>query len=167
MLISAWPLKRSIIARLKAHADGTSPPPPGAELLATGDPGFSAVQVSYALPAEPDRLAVFGAPIRLSRVDATAEANMPGGSGIVTESDVIEIRVRVFTPGEDVETVDRMLGNLCQAVAVAILSGQPFLAQGHMTLASVTQDPTAYAPTPEPSLTAYASMIFAADVMVS
>lgn len=165
-LIAAWPLKRSIIARLAAHAAGTNPPPPGAELLATGDPAYSAVQVGTMLPAEPDRLCVFGAPLRLSRSEMTAEVNRQGG-GLVDETVIVEIRVRVFQPGEDVDGVDRMLGDLVQAVAVAVLNGAPFIGQGRIGLSSITQDPTAYVPNPEPSLTAYASMIFSADVVVN
>jgi len=173
-LIVAWPLKRSVIARLQGHADGTVLPPSGAELLATGDPSFSTVQVTDVIPAEPDRLAVFGAPLRLSRGNRTAEINSGTSSsvpiapsGVVIESVILELRCRVYQPGEDSTAVDRMLGNLVQAVAVAVLNGSPFFSQGAMSLLSVTQDPTIVAPNPEPSVIGYASLVFAADVVTT
>jgi hypothetical protein len=167
-LIVAWPLKRSVIARLQSYASGVTPVPPGAELLASGDPAFSSVQVSMVIPAEPDRLSVFGAPLRLSRLDRTAEVNQGfAPARVVIESVVLELRCRVHQPGEDTEGVDRMLGNLVQAVAIAVLNGEPFFTQGSITLTSITQDPTAVAPNPEPSVTGFASLVFTADVVTT
>jgi hypothetical protein len=163
-LIIAWPLKRSILARLRSHADGVTPPPPGAELLATGDAEFDgAVQVEHALPAEPSRLCVYGAPLRLARSARTAEVGYGGGA--LVEAATVELRVRVYAPGEDIEGVDRMLGDLVQAVAVAVVSGNRFFDQGAIDLTAVVQDPTAVAGSPEPSVTAYASMTFLAEVI--
>lgn len=173
-LMVAWPLKRSVLARLAGIAAGTTAPPAGAELIATGDSAFSTVQVSNFLPAEPDRMCVYGGPVRATRTALTAEVNTPVGptvaiapGGAVLESVVLELRCRVFTPGEDIDTVDQLLGRLAQAVATAVVDGPAFFAQGAMSLTAYVQDLTAVAPNPEPSVTGMVSLAFTADVVTT
>lgn len=164
--VMAWPLKRSAFARLKLIAAGTQPPPQGAELLVSSVD--RPVQVEQFLPAEPDRICVFGAPLSASRREASGESPRYAGnvmvSGLQIETVRLEIRVRVYEPGEDVDGVDRTLGDMCSAVATAILSS-PLIEQGRLYLSGVTQDPTALAPPPEPSVTGNGSLTFTAEVI--
>jgi hypothetical protein len=157
-IILAWPLKRSAIARLQAIAAGTQPPPAGAELLVSAPPGHP-VQVEYVLPAEPDRICVFGTPLSSSRREGTAEQ-----AGFQIEMVRLEIRVRVYDPGEDLDQVDKTLGDMCTAVATAITS-VPLAGMGRIFLSGVSQDPTAIAPSPEPSVTGNASLTFTAELV--
>lgn len=162
----AWPLKRSAFARLAAIAAGGQAPPIGAELLVstTARP----VQVSAYLPAEPDRICVFGTPLSASRREFTGESGRGAWNNIVATGQIetvrLEVRVRVYEPGEDFDSVDKTLGDMCSAVASAIL-GSPLFEQGRIYLSGVTQDPTALAPVPEPSVTGNASLTFTAEVI--
>jgi hypothetical protein len=170
VLIIAWPLKRSVIARLRAIATGAKVPPPGAELLASGHPEFCVpTQVEYFLPSEPDRLCVYGTAIRSARRDVTADrtVSFPTASvvGLQVETVTLELRVRVFSPGEDVEAVDAVTGQLCQAVAT-VVTGTSFFEQGTIGLTSIIQDPAVIAPNPEPSVISNVSLVFTAEVIV-
>jgi hypothetical protein len=162
----AWPLKRSAFARLGLIANGTQAPVSGAELLVSST--ARPVQVSPFLPAEPDRICVFGTPLSASRREASGESPRYFGGVMVSAVQVevvrLEVRVRVYEPGEDVEGVDRTLGDMCSAVATALLS-QPLMDQGRLYLSGITQDPTALAPAPEPSVTGNASLVFTAEVV--
>jgi hypothetical protein len=165
-IIMAWPLKRSAIARIKSIAAGTQSPPMGAELLvSTPD---RPIQVEHYLPAEPDPICVFGTPLSFSRREITGESGRGAWSNIVSTGQIetipFEIRVRVYEPGEDVEVVDRTLGDTLSAVATAILA-TPLFEQGRIYLSGGRQDPTALAPSPEPSVTANAVLIFTAEVI--
>jgi hypothetical protein len=165
-VVMAWPLKRSAFARLAKIADGSASPPMGAEgLVSTAD---RPIEVSLFLPAEPDRICVFGTPLASSRREATGESSRYAANTIVTAVQVetvrLEIRIRVYEPGEDVASVDQTLGDMCSAVATAILSSQ-LVEQGRIYLSGVTQDPTALAPSPEPSVTGNASLVFTAELV--
>lgn len=165
-VVMAWPLKRSAFAYLEKIAGGDTPPPPGAELLvSTAD---RPVQVARYLPGEPDRICVFGTPLSASRREFTGESATGSWANIVAAGQVesvrLEIRVRVYEPGEDFDSVDKTLGDTCSAVASAILAA-PLLAQGRIYLSGVSQDPTALAPSPEPSVTGNASIVFTAEVI--
>lgn len=158
-ILMAWPLKRSAIARLKAYADGTYPAPPNITPLV-------GVQVGFVLPANPDRVCVYGTPVNSTRRYATEER------GLSVESVRMEIRVRVYQPGEadeDIGDVDTLTGQLCQAVASALIDYEPVVDQtmGTMTVAQVIQWPTAVTPFPEPSVTGLASVLFQADVITT
>lgn len=162
-VVLAWPLKRSAIARLKAIAAGTQPPPMGAELLVAT--AVRPVEVSHVLPAEPDRICVFGTPLSGSRREASGERQSgPLVTAVQVESVRLEIRVRVYEPGEDVEGVDRTLGDMMSAVASALLS-TPLFEQGRMYLSGFSQDPTALRASPEPSVTGNASLTFTAELV--
>lgn len=165
--VMAWPLKRSAFARLGMIAAGEQAPPLGAELLVS-DPPLRPVQVELFLPAEPDRVCVFGTPLSFSRREITAESRQAALSGLVAigqvESVRLEVRIRVYEPGEDFDKVDRAVGDMCSAVATALLS-VPLFEQGRMYLSGGTQDPTAMAPAPEPSVTGNASLVFTAEVI--
>lgn len=170
----AWPLKRSVFARLSAITTGDMVPPAGAELLATGDPAYSTVQVSYFLPAEPDRLCVFGTPLRGSRAPLTAETYTPvtasvpiAATGATAETVQLEIRCRVYSPGEDTDGVDRMVGDLAQAVTAAVVGGPALFLQGSVALSTYTQELTAIVPSPEPSVTGAVSLLFTAVVVTT
>jgi hypothetical protein len=165
-VVMAWPLKRSAIARLSKIADGSASVPMGAERLVSSTD--RPVQVAMYLPAEPDRICVFGTPLSASRREASGESPRYTGNVLVTgvqiETVRLEIRVRVYEPGEDYDSVDQTLGDVCSAVASAILSA-PLMEQGSIYLSGVTQDPTALAPSPEPSVTGNAALVFTAQVV--
>lgn len=152
-----WPLKRSILARLGAVADGTLPCPTGASALV-------GAEVSGGLPADPDRTCVFTGPAQSLREYTTAEK--------VTTREIVslEIRARVYVPGvddSDLADLDQSLGSLCQAVAVTLLDVDPILqtlGMGTMTLAQIVELPMELFATPEPAAIAQAQMLFRAEV---
>lgn len=159
--ILAFALKRSVMARLQAINTGSIPPPAGAEMLAS-----SGVQVNPILPAEPDRICVYGTPVRSTRQITTAERTT------CTESVACEIRIRVYQPGEadeDVGDVDLLTSQLCNAVAKAVIDGDPLVDRslGDLYLYEVLQWPTAVTPHPEPSVTGLASLVFQAELMTN
>jgi hypothetical protein len=147
-VILAWALKRSAVARLRQAA--------AAETV--GAEAMLGVQVEYAIPAEPMDECVFGTPVRSTRASMVAERLT-----VYREVVPLEIRVRVHSSGEDVEGVERRLGDLASAVASA-LTDAPLFGQGGFDLTSVAADPTALAPAPEPSVTANVSLIFTAQI---
>lgn len=160
----AWPLKRSAFALLAKVAAGTTPPPNGAEaLVSTTD---RPVEVSLFLPAEPDRICVYGTPLSFSRREGSGESARPGFASVQFEIVRLEVRVRVYEPGEDFESVDKTVGDMCSAVASAIL-GTRLIAEngGRIYLSGGTQDPTAMAPNPEPSVTGNALVVFTAELV--
>jgi hypothetical protein len=165
-VVMAWPLKRSAFARLAQIAAGERPAPLGAEALVSAP--LRPVQVELFLPAEPDRICVFGTPLSFSRREFTGESGrgtLPGLMAVgQVESVRLEVRVRVYEPGEDFESVDRTVGDVCSAVASAVLS-EPLFEQGRIYLSGGSQDPTAMAPAPEPSVTGNALIVFTAEVI--
>lgn len=156
--ILSWPAKRLAIARLTAYADGTTPPPSGAELL-LADPPNHLVQVAWSLPAEPDRICIHGRPVRSVLREATAES-----PEIVAETAAVEIRVQVFEPGEDEQNVDLTLNQVCDAVVVA-LTTEPLTNAVRLWLAACTQEPTIIAGNAEPSVTGAAVLSFRAEAV--
>ena len=159
-VIMAFPLKRSMIARLSGISDGSIPLPSPTCAPLVG------VQVGTVLPADTDRIVVYGTPVRSTRRQITAENTN------ATESVTVEIRVRVFQPGEqdeDVGDVDLLTGQLVQAIASAVMDGDPIVypGMGNINLAAITQWPTAIAPYPEPSATGLASLFFTADLVTT
>jgi hypothetical protein len=147
--ILAWALKRSAIARLRMYAAEEYP---DAEALV-------GVQVEYFLPAEPADDCVFANPVRMTRTSTVAERHT-----VYREVVPLEIRVRCRQSGEDVEAVERRVGDLASAVATA-LTQAPLIGQGSFELTSMTADPTAVAPAPEPSVTSNVSLIFTAQIV--
>lgn len=170
-IVWAWPVKRAMFARLRNIASGDAAPYPGSELL-VADGDTHPVQVELFLPANPDRVCVFGTPVSFSRRELTGESNQGGlAQAIATVQDEqvrIEVRIRVYEPGDDFDSVDRMLGDMCSAVATAVLA-EAFTENGRIRLylAGGTQDPTAMAPPPEPSVIGNASLTFIAEVITT
>jgi len=150
----AWPLKRVAFARLMSYADGSVTPPAGAELLIST--ATRPVEVAFSAPAEPERICIYGAPLRATFEEVTAES--PATFGEVA---LVGFRVRVFDPGEDEIGVDQVLGDMCTALTIALLT-VPLFAQGRVWLSAMQQDPTILTPAPEPSVTGAASMVFSA-----
>lgn len=167
-IILGWPLKRSVFARLTAISDGSRSPYPGSELLVADGESWP-VQVATALPAEPDRVCIFGGPLSGSRREITGESAQ--GQGLaqavaVGEAEQIrlEIRVRVYQPGEDFDDVDRQLGDVMSAVHTAV-TAEPFFDQGRIYLSGYSQDPTAIRGAPEPSVIGNAVLVYLAEVI--
>ncbi len=155
--IMSWPLKRVAIARLRGIADGTLPPLPNTTALVSTD--ARPVDVLYFLTAEPARACVYGMPVRSAAREITAEYPTE-----ITQTFTLELRARIFDPGEDREGVDTALGNLCDAVVAALLyAPTPLWASGRVWLTSVVAAPQDVAGLPEPSVTAEASMLFSAE----
>jgi hypothetical protein len=166
-VVWAWPIKRAIFARLRNISTGDAPVWPGTEpLVSVGD--THPVQVELFLPAEPDRITVYGTPLSFSRrviSGDSRQANFPQSIATVqTETDRIEVRVRVYEPGEDVDNVDRTLGDMLSAVATAVLSDN-FGDRVSVTLTGGTQDPTTMAPNPDPYVIGNASLTFTAEAV--
>lgn len=151
-------LKRVALARLQAVQSGDTVIA-GTDALLGPD-----VQIAPIMPADPDRIVVYFAPIRSTRAQKTAE------NGVVFESIPLEIRVRVYSPGEDDEdasSVEKTLDDMCNAVARALLDGAPLASMGNLNLANVSQWPSAVTPAPEPSITGLASVYLQADLVTS
>ncbi len=155
--ILAWPLKRVAIKALQNFADGTTPPPAGAELLASTD--ARPVQVAFTQPVEPDRVCVAGTPVRATLRELTAESPTMSAEAVP-----LELLVRVFEPGEDIEGVNKQLADMCQAVVTAVLAAG-LVPQGRIYLAAVAEDPPSVTAGPEPSVTMSARLGFVAEVV--
>jgi hypothetical protein len=166
-VILAWALKRSAVARLQGIASGFLPCPAGAEALLGDD-----VQVSYMLPAEPDRVCVHGTPVRSSRLRATEERS------VTTETVTLELRIRVYQPGGDTDDPDDSsmmmdvaltTSRIANAVAVALLDGDPLTPRnlGSLDLTEAFEWPTAVMGHPEPAALGLSSLIFQAGLVTS
>lgn len=150
-------MKRVALARLLAVQAGTTLID-GTDALLQPD-----VQIAPIMPADPDRVAVYFAPGRSVRRQTTAE-NLTS-----VESITLEIRCRVYAPGEDDEdaaAVEQTLGDVVNAVARSLMDGQP-LGYGNLNIANVTQWPTAVVPVPEPGIIGLASLYLLADLVTS
>jgi hypothetical protein len=156
--VQAWPVKRAMVARLKAVVTGSIVVPGTTALVSPG--GGRTVQVAHVIPAEPDPVCVYGTAIQLTRHPATAEHG-----GVAQERCPLEVRIRVTEPGEDVEAADQLAGDLVNAVATAVLA-EPRLCgtTGSLTLLSVSQDPIARAPSPEPEVRVNVGVTFLLEV---
>lgn len=153
----AWPIKRLALATLAEVADGSTPPPSGAApLVATV---ARPVQVAHFLPTNPERVCVYGTPIRATARELTAE-----DPSVTGQTALIEIRVRIYEPGEDIEGVDQALGEMCTAVASVLLSA-PLFPAGRIWLSAMAQEPQEFTPNPEPSVTGVASLVFSAEAL--
>lgn len=156
MKILAWPIKRLALARLRSIADGDIVAPIGTELLVST--ASRPVEIAHFEPAEmPERICVYGMPIRSAVREVTAESPT-----VLTQTPTLELRVRMFQPGEDREGVDQALGDLCSAVASALVDA-PLWPTGRLWLSSYAQDAQDLAPNPEPSVTATAALVFTAE----
>jgi len=165
-LVWAWPLKRAVFARLAKVSTGELSYP-GAEALLSVPPDYP-VQVELALPREPDRVCVYGTPVSFSRRESSGESAqgdfVQSVASVQVEVDRIEVRVRVYEPGDDFESVNRTLGNVCSAVTTAIQS-ERFGERMRIYLAGGTEDPMAMHPAPEPYVVANAILAFTAEVV--
>lgn len=148
--LTAWALKRSVFARLTAHAAGIGAP--------VGVEALDGVQVAYVLPGEPERVCVYGTRVRLTRVRNDEEHTQ------FRETVPLEIWVRAMQPGEDVEAVDALVETTCAAVATSLLSS-PLFSLGTLSLTAVTCDNATIAPSPEPGVTISAQMLFTAELV--
>lgn len=157
MRILAWPMRRLAVARLRSYADGSVTPPAGAELLVS-TPGRP-VQVEMSEPAEPERIVVYPAPLRSVFREVTAEAPT-----YLAETAGIDLRVRIYAPGEDEADVDQALGDVCDAVATALMA-EPLGGQTRLWLATVSQDAPVRAGAPEPGVTYSAVLSFRAEAV--
>ncbi len=166
-VVWAWPVKRAVFARLEKISSGEKPPYPGSELL-VADGDDHAVQVALFLPAEPDRICIYGTPLSFSRRIISGDGrqgDVPQSIAVVqTEQSRIEVRVRVYEPGEDFDSVDRMLGDVCSAVATAVLA-EDFGQRITVSLVGGIQDPTAMYPGPEPTVIGNAALTFTVEAV--
>jgi hypothetical protein len=136
----AWAAKRAIIARITNWAD------PAIALPA--DPLYG-VQVGYTLPPQPDRICVYGGRVRSVRAQATGEH-----ASLFQEDVTVEVRVRVFEPGGDVEDTERVAEGIAQRIAAAVSAEPRLTSTGAVAVTSTDADPTILSPDPEPSVTA-------------
>lgn len=132
----AWAAKRSVISRIQAWSD-----------VATADDPLYGIQIEYALPAEPERVCVYGSRVRSTRAQATGEHAV-----MFREDIVVEVRIRVYEPGGDPEDTERTAEGIAQRIAVAV-SAEPRIAAGAVAVTSTDQDPTVLTGDPEPAVT--------------
>lgn len=149
--------KRVALARLLSVQDGTTIIDGTSALLAPD------VQIAPIMPADPDRVAIYFAPVRSVRRQTTAE-NITS-----TEMVTLEIRCRVYSPGEDDDdatAVETTLDAVVNAVACALMDGDR-LGVGNINIANITQWPTAVQAVPEPGIACTASIIVTADLVTT
>lgn len=132
----AWAAKRSVISRIQAWAD-----------VAAADDPLYGVQIEYALPAEPERVCVYGGRVRSTRTQAGGEHAL-----MFREDIVIEVRVRVYEVGGDPEDTERTAEGIAQRIAVAV-SAEPRITAGSVAVTSTDADPTVLSGDPEPAVT--------------
>ena len=131
----AWAAKRAIIARIDAWTDLADPTDP-----------LYGVQVAYALPAEPERVCVYGGRVRSIRAQATAEHG-----NMFREDITVEVRIRVYEVGGVPEDTERTAEGIAQRIAVAV-SAEPRIAVGGVAVTATDADPTVLIGDPEPAV---------------
>jgi hypothetical protein len=133
--LMAWAAKRAIIARIEAWAE-----------VADSDDPLYGIQIAYALPAEPERVCVYGSRVRSTRTQATGEH-----ATLFREDITVEVRVRVFEVGGDPEDTERTAEGIAQRIAAAV-SAEPRIVIGSVAVTSTDADPTVLSGDPEPSV---------------
>ena len=133
----AWAAKRAVIARIAAWADTSFAQP--------SDPLYG-VQVTYALPADIERVCVYGGQVRSVRAQASGEH-----AALFREDVTVEVRVRVFEAGGDVQDTEQIAEGVCQRIAVAV-SAEPRISTGSVAVASMESDPPALTGDPDPGV---------------
>lgn len=131
MPLLTWAAKRTIIARLQAVQ----------ALAESGDP-LADAQIVYALPDEPDRVCVYGGRARSTRRQVSAERN-----ALHEEIVVVEVRVRVFEPGDDQQSTEAVAEAVAQRVSQVVAGIE---AMGTVGVTATDQDPTVVSPDPDP-----------------
>lgn len=130
-----WAAKRAVIARLQSWADVSAPTDP-----------LYALQISYLLPPDVERVCVYGGRVRSSRTQATGE------HAVMFREDVtVEVRIRVFAPGDDVQETERLAEGIAQRIAAAV-SAEPRISTGSVAVSAVDSDPTVMIADPEPGI---------------
>ena len=104
------------------------------------------VQVAYALPDAPDRLIVYGSRARSVRQQVSAEHGV-----LYREDIVVDVRIRVYQPGDDAEDAERTAEQIAQRVSAAV-SAEPRLVRGTVGVTATDADPTVTVPDPDPSV---------------
>jgi hypothetical protein len=144
----AWAAKRAVMARLQAWSD-----------VATSTDPLYQVQIGYTLPPEPDRVCVYGGRVRSVRAQATGE------HGVMFREDVtVEVRVRVFAPGDDTDAAERVAEGIAQRIATAV-SAEPRITVGTVAVVAMDADPTVVVPDPEPSVAVNVALTVALSMM--
>ena len=131
----AWAAKRAVIARIQAWADEAS----------ESDPLYG-VQVSYVLPPDLERVCVYGGQVRSVRTQVTGEH-----ANLFREDVTVEVRIRVYEAGGDVQETERVAEGIAQRVAVAV-SAEPRITVGSVAVSAMEEDPPALVGDPEPSV---------------
>jgi hypothetical protein len=131
----AWAAKRAVIARIQSWADQA----------ATTDPLYG-VQVSYILPPDLERICVYGGQVRSVRTQVTGEHAV-----LFREDVTVEVRIRVFEPGGDVQDTEQVAEGIAQRISVAV-SAEPRITVGSVAVAAMEEDPPAMVGDPEPSV---------------
>lgn len=133
----AWAAKRAVIARITAWADTS--------YAAPSDPLYG-LQVAYALPADIERICIYGGQVRSVRAQAGGEHAV-----LFREDVTVEVRVRVFEAGGDVQDTEQIAEGISQRIAVAV-SAEPRISTGPVAVTSMEADPPALTGDPEPGV---------------
>jgi hypothetical protein len=131
----AWAAKRAVIARIQSWADQA----------ATTDPLHGA-QVSYILPPDIERVCIYGGQVRSVRTQVTGEHAV-----LFREDVTVEVRIRVFESGGDVQDTEQVAEGIAQRICTAV-SAEPRITVGSVAVAAMEEDPPALAGDPEPSV---------------
>jgi len=131
----AWAAKRAVIARIQAWSD----------LATAGDPLYG-VQISYTLPPDIERVCIYGGQVRSIRNPATAEHG-----NLFREDVTVEVRVRVYEAGGDVQDTEQVAEGVCQRISAAV-SAEPRITVGSVAVAAMESDPPALTGDPEPGV---------------
>jgi hypothetical protein len=106
------------------------------------------VQVGYVLPPDPEYVCVYGGLTRMVQDDGVAE---PGLSTV--ETDVIDVWIRVYAPGDDLRAADLQVEPIANAV-IDLFQANPYLV-GVGTVSGVSSgdggEPTLFT-APEPAV---------------
>lgn len=79
------------------------------------------IQVVYVLPPEPEYVCVYGGTPRMVQADGVAE---PGLSTV--ETDVIDVWIRVYAPGDDVRAADAQVEPIANTI-IDLFQANPYL----------------------------------------
>jgi hypothetical protein len=134
----AWAAKRAVIARITAWADTSFAQPT--------DPLYG-VQVAYTLIPDLERVCVYGGQVRSVRAQASGEHAV-----LFREDVTVEVRIRVYEAGGDVQETEQVAEGIAQRIAAAV-SAEPRISTGSVAVVSMESDPPALIGDPESGVT--------------
>jgi hypothetical protein len=130
-----WAAKRAVVYRIQSASDSAQPTDP-----------LYGLQIAYSLPPDPERICIYGGRVRSSRSQSTGEHAL-----MFREDATVEVRVRVFEAGADVQDAESVAESIAQRIAAAV-SADPRIVIGSVAVSAVDSDPAVLVPDPEPGV---------------